>query len=166
MKSGSAVRRIGIGRQGRQWKEVRQLIQSIKGNSRSDLRAKAAKPLLSVYPLHSGEVGALLLEDVDWVKKTLTVQLLLKSKRVKDRISKRIINHAVANSWWDPKSLPSWLTEECYVQRIQPLLRGKKVREIADAMHVSHPYAALVRSGRRRLHPRHWAALAELVSPI
>ena len=73
---------------------------------------------------------------------------------VQDRLIARC-DHAVANTWWDSKSLPTWLTEECYVQRIQPLLRGKKVREIAQAMKVSQPYAAFIRSGRRRPHPRH-----------
>ena len=86
-----------------------------------------------------------------------------KTQRVKERISKRISDHAVANTWWDPKTLPSWLTEECYLQRIQPLLREKKVREIAEAMQVSQPYAAFIRSGRRRPHPRNWVALAKLV---
>jgi CRISPR-associated endonuclease Cas1 len=85
-----------------------------------------------------------------------------KTQRAKERISKRISTHAVANTWWDPKTLPSWLTEKCYVDRIQPLLRGKKVREIAEAMHVSQPYAAFIRSGRRRPHPRHWETLAKL----
>ena len=85
-----------------------------------------------------------------------------KSNKAKARISKTISNHAVANTWWDPSSLPSWLTEECYMQRIQPLLRAKKVREIAEVMHVSQPYAAFVRSGRRRPHPRHWQVLAKL----
>jgi CRISPR-associated endonuclease Cas1 len=86
-----------------------------------------------------------------------------KSKKAKARISKTISDHAVANTWWDPSSLPSWLTEDFYVQRIQPLLRSRKVREIAEAMHVSKPYAAFIRSGRRCPHPRHWAKLAELV---
>jgi CRISPR-associated endonuclease Cas1 len=86
-----------------------------------------------------------------------------KSKGTKAHISKTLSDHAVANTWWDPKSLPSWLTEECYVQRIQPLLRGKKVREIAESMQVSQPYAAFVRSGRRRPHARHWEALAGLI---
>jgi CRISPR-associated protein Cas1 len=85
-----------------------------------------------------------------------------KSKKAKARISKTISDHAVANTWWDPSSLPSWLTEDFYVQRIQPLLRSRKVREIAEAMKVSKPYAAFVRSGRNRPHPRHWQALAEL----
>ena len=69
----------------------------------------------------------------------------------------------VGQSLLGPETLPSWLMEECYVQRIQPLLRDKKGREIAEAMQVSQPYAACVRSGRRRLHPRHWKALAWLV---
>jgi CRISPR associated protein, Cas1 family len=86
-----------------------------------------------------------------------------KSKKAKARMSKTISDHAVANTWWDPSGLPSWLTEQCYVGQIQPLLRGKKVREIAEAMQVSQPYAAFVRSGRRRPHARHWVALAALV---
>jgi CRISPR-associated protein Cas1 len=86
-----------------------------------------------------------------------------KSKKEKARISRLLSNHAVANTWWDPSSLPSWLTEECYVRRIQPLLRTKKVREIAEAIQVSELHAGYIRSGRRRPHPRHWRALAELV---
>jgi CRISPR-associated endonuclease Cas1 len=86
-----------------------------------------------------------------------------KAQRVKARISKTISDHAVANTWWNPNSLPNWLTDECYVQRIQPLLGGKKVREIAEAMQVSQPYAAFIRSGLRRPHKRHWEKLAGLV---
>jgi hypothetical protein len=90
-----------------------------------------------------------------------------KSQRVKARMSKKISDHAVANTWWDPSSLPEWLNEDCYAQKIQPRLRTIKVREISETMHVSKPYAALIRAGRRRPHPRHWEALAELtgVSP-
>ena len=86
-----------------------------------------------------------------------------KSKKTKAHISKVLSDHAVANTWWEPSSMPSWLTKQCYVEQIQPLIRGKKVREIAEAMQVSRPYAAFVRSGRRRPHPRHWEALARLV---
>ena len=86
-----------------------------------------------------------------------------KSKKARARISKTISDHAVANTWWDPSSLPSWLTEEFYAQKIQPRLRGIKVKEIAQSMQLSKPYAALVRSGRRRPHPRHWEALAVLI---
>jgi CRISPR-associated protein Cas1 len=105
---------------------------------------------------------------VDAMRETMAQVALLghakpKSKKTKARISKALSDHAVANTWWDPSSLPSWLTEQFYVEQIQPLLKGKKVREIAEAMQVSQPYAAFVRSGRRRPHPRHWQVLAKLV---
>jgi len=58
-------------------------------------------------------------------------------------------DHAVANTWWEPSSLPNWLTEQCYVQRIQPLLRGKKIREIAQAMQVSRSPNLMPRSSGR-----------------
>lgn len=86
-----------------------------------------------------------------------------KTPKVKARISKTLSDHAVANSWWLPSSLPAWLTEEFYVQKIQPRLRMVKVREVAQAMQVSQPYAAFIRSGRRHPHPRHWQVLARLV---
>jgi CRISPR-associated endonuclease Cas1 len=86
-----------------------------------------------------------------------------KTSRVKSRISKTLSDHAVANSWWSLSSLPAWLNKEFYVQRIQPQLKTVRVREIAQAMQVSQPYAALIRLGRRRPHPRHWQLLARLV---
>lgn len=86
-----------------------------------------------------------------------------KTKKEKERLSRVLSNHAVANTWWDPSSLPSWLTEEYYVRKIQPLLRARKVREIAAAIQVSELYAGFIRSGRRRPHPRHWPKLAKLV---
>ena len=86
-----------------------------------------------------------------------------KTARVRERISKALSDHAVANTWWDPSKLPSWLDEEFYTQRIQPRLRMIKIREISEAMHASRPYAALVRAGRRRPHPRHWLRLSQLV---
>lgn len=86
-----------------------------------------------------------------------------KSKKEKARLSRVLSAHAVANTRWNSTSLPSWLTEECYLQKIQPLLKAKKVREIAAAIQVSEPYAADIRAGRRRPHQRHWKKLAELV---
>ena len=102
-------------------------------------------------------------EQIRSLTSTLIDHSSRKTQRAKNRISKRISDHAEANTWWDPKTLPNWLTEECYVQTIHPLLRGKKVREIAEAMQVSQPYAAFIRSGRRRPHPRHWLVLSRLV---
>jgi CRISPR-associated endonuclease Cas1 len=86
-----------------------------------------------------------------------------KTAKLRARVSQTLSNHAVANSWWSPSSLPAWLNEAFYVQKVQPKLRAIKVREIAKAIQISQPYAAFIRSGRRRPHPRHWQALAELV---
>ncbi len=89
-----------------------------------------------------------------------------KTSKVKARISKTLSDHAVANSWWSPSGLPAWLNEEFYVQKIQPQLKTVRVREIAQAMQVSQPYAALIRSGRRRPHPRHWQILAKMIDTL
>lgn len=86
-----------------------------------------------------------------------------KAKSFKAGVSHKLSEHAVANTWWSPSSMPAWLTEDFYVQRIQPQLKTIKVRVIAEALHVSKPYAAFIRDGRRRPHPRHWRALADLV---
>jgi hypothetical protein len=85
-----------------------------------------------------------------------------KSKTAKAHMSRALSDHAAANTWWSSSSLPDWLNEECYLQKIQPRLKTIKVREIAQVMKVSKPYAAFIRAGRRRPHERHWEALARL----
>jgi len=71
--------------------------------------------------------------------------------------------HALVKKAWQPSSLPAWLTEEMYVNKIQPLLRGIANPVIMSALGVSITYAVAIRAGRRRPHPRHWPKLAELV---
>lgn len=63
---------------------------------------------------------------------------------------------------WDPAAKPEWLTLEVYNQNIKPVLLRSSIAQIASALKVSIPYAANIRLGRRRPHPRHWCALAEL----
>ena len=70
-----------------------------------------------------------------------------KTSKVKAHISKTLSDHAVANSWWLPSSLPAWLNEEFYVQKIQPQLSTIKVRVISEAMQVSRSYSALIKRG-------------------
>jgi CRISPR-associated endonuclease Cas1 len=72
--------------------------------------------------------------------------------------------HDNARSNWTPSSQPFWLTEEAYAEHIQPRLNRATLSEIASAIGVSIPYASDIRKGRRRPHPRHWQALARLVS--
>jgi uncharacterized Zn finger protein (UPF0148 family) len=71
--------------------------------------------------------------------------------------------HDLAQRAWLPSSHPACLTEEVYEQKIRPQLAGATYSAIASALGVSEPYAADIRAGRRRPHPRHWQALAELV---
>ena len=71
--------------------------------------------------------------------------------------------HASAISAWEPLRHPQWVTERVYLTRVQPALRGFTVSAIASALGISLPYATQIRQGRRRPHPRHWLALAELV---
>jgi len=70
---------------------------------------------------------------------------------------------AEAQSKWDSSTLPKWLDEDVYRQKILPLLSTFTVKTIRLAIDVSHPYATLIRRGDRMPHPRHWSVLAKLV---
>jgi len=65
---------------------------------------------------------------------------------------------------WQSCDRPDWLSEQFYSQKIQPRLTGFTNSAIASVLLVSKPYAADIRSGRRRPHPRHWQVLAQLVN--
>ena len=71
--------------------------------------------------------------------------------------------HDAARRSWSPSSHPAWLTDETYTRNIQPRLGTVTIPAISAALGVSEPYAADIRAGRRRPHPRHWQALANLV---
>jgi hypothetical protein len=72
-------------------------------------------------------------------------------------------HHDLARQSWLLSSQPAWLNDETYEQKIQPRLAGIASSAIATTLGVSEPYAADIRAGRRRPHPRHWQALAQLV---
>lgn len=57
-------------------------------------------------------------------------------------------------------------TEQVYVEEIQPRLPTVKIAKIASTLGISEPYAAEVRAGRYRPHPRHWQALVGLIAEI
>jgi hypothetical protein len=71
--------------------------------------------------------------------------------------------HAVALKSWQPSEHPRWLTEDLYLRKIQPQLKDLTVSSIALTLGISLLYATDIRAGRRRPHPRHWQALAEMV---
>jgi site-specific recombinase XerD len=54
-------------------KEVRQLVQSVKGSGQAALRTRAILMLFAVYGLRSGEVSRLQLRDFDWRQEVFVV---------------------------------------------------------------------------------------------
>jgi CRISPR/Cas system-associated endonuclease Cas1 len=71
--------------------------------------------------------------------------------------------HHAAKRAWQPSQQPEWLTQETYIQKIQPRLAEVTVQAISTALGISGQYATDIRAGRRRPHPRLWYALAQLV---
>src|SRR5579864_5484733 len=71
--------------------------------------------------------------------------------------------NAFAQHAWTPANHPAWFNEHTYARKIQPLLRSATNAVIATTLQISRSYAADIRKGRRRPHPRHWQALAALV---
>ncbi len=86
-----------------------------------------------------------------------------KSPESRARVAATQRRHAAAWGKWLPSSQPDWLTEDTYTTKIKPLLSRSSNAEIARTLHVSIPYAANIRVGRRTPHPRHWEVLAHLV---
>jgi CRISPR-associated protein Cas1 len=74
--------------------------------------------------------------------------------------------HKLAIRTWNAASLPAWMTPEVYEKQIQPALASVATSRICSSLGVSEPYAADIRAGRRRPHPRHWQALARLAGVL
>jgi CRISPR-associated endonuclease Cas1 len=71
--------------------------------------------------------------------------------------------HEAAKRAWASSSKPDWPNENTYVRQIQPRLAAVTISAVASTLGVSESYAADIRAGRHRPHPRHWQMLAELV---
>jgi ribosomal protein S14 len=84
------------------------------------------------------------------------------SPEARARQAEKQRRHAAELKAWNPSDQPDWLTAETYREKIQPRLSGITVRAISLALAISEPYAAEIRAGRQRPHPRHWMSLAQL----
>ena len=82
-----------------------------------------------------------------------------KSQKNRSKSQKR---HRAAELAWRPSDMPHWLTEDSYTKKIHPRLAAIVISTIATTLGVSEFYAGDIRAGRRRPHPRHWQALAQL----
>ncbi len=69
---------------------------------------------------------------------------------------------AAARFSWDRSELPSWLSREFFLQRIQPQLAQLPPSRLWSALKVSHYYATKIQKGYVP-HYRHWKPLADLV---
>jgi len=70
--------------------------------------------------------------------------------------------HEAAKRAWRSSPKPDWPNEKTYVEQIQPRLVAIRISALASTLGVSEPYAADIRAGRHRPHPRHWQTLAQL----
>lgn len=70
--------------------------------------------------------------------------------------------HAAAERAWKASDQPEWLTAQVYREQVQPRLATVSAARMAAALAISISYAVDIRAGRRRPHPRHWRAFAEL----
>ena len=71
--------------------------------------------------------------------------------------------NALAQHSWKESDQPAWLTPELFSDKIQPLLSKVSMSAIRSAVGVSKWYASKIRQGYQP-HPRHWLALAQLVT--
>ena len=85
------------------------------------------------------------------------------SSKARARQAEKQRRHAAELKAWQPSDKPDWLTEATYREKIQPRLAAITVSALSLALGVSEPYAAEIRAGRQRPHPRHWLTLARLV---
>jgi CRISPR-associated endonuclease Cas1 len=85
------------------------------------------------------------------------------SPKARLKRAKTLRKNTLAQQSWKPSDQPAWLTEEFYMTKIQPVLAATSTSAIARQISVSRCYAGRIRKGHRP-HPRHWWALAELVS--
>src|SRR5260370_5689135 len=69
--------------------------------------------------------------------------------------------NALAQHSWKASDQPAWLTDEFFLEKIQPLLTNTSAGVIARQLLVSRWYSGRIREGYRP-HPRHSQPLAEL----
>jgi CRISPR-associated endonuclease Cas1 len=83
-----------------------------------------------------------------------------KSRRKHSETQRR---HEAAKRAWLSSPKTHWPDENTYVEKVQPGLAMVTISALAATLRVSESYAADIRAGRHRPHPRHWQTLAKLV---
>jgi CRISPR-associated endonuclease Cas1 len=110
--------------------------------------------------------GVIVARD-ELIKSAKRGRIAAQSSEAQARRTETQRRNANAQLTWE-KSVQPKINEEVYRNEIQPRLAGVTIPTIMSALNVCASYAADIRGGRRRPHPRHWRGLAELVgfSPL
>lgn len=74
--------------------------------------------------------------------------------------------HETAKRAWRSAPRPAWPDEKAYTHEIQPRLSSVAITTLSSTLGVCESYAADIRAGRRRPHPRHWRVLGNLVGAV
>jgi CRISPR-associated endonuclease Cas1 len=80
--------------------------------------------------------------------------------------SETLRRHHAAKQAWQSVRKRTWPDEATYIQEIQPRLASVTISSISSALGICESYAADIRAGRHRAHPRHWQNLAELAKVV
>jgi hypothetical protein len=72
-------------------------------------------------------------------------------------------HEAAKRTWRSTPHGAAWPDEKTYMREIQPRLPLVTISALSSALGVCESYAADIRAGRRRPHPRHWRTLGRLV---
>lgn len=91
-------------------------------------------------------------------------RLAATSQGAREKRSATQRKHEAEKRTWRASPKPAWPDEKSYVDGIQPRLASVTISAIAVKLGVSESYAADIRAGRRRPHPRHWGELARLAT--
>jgi hypothetical protein len=90
-------------------------------------------------------------------------RVVAQSPKSQEKRSETQRRHRAGQLAWRSSPKPARLTEKTYTEKIQTRLADVTISALASTLGVSEPYAADIRAGRRRPHPRHWLALTKLV---
>lgn len=80
---------------GPSWKDVQRLLSESEGDSRAEIRARAALLLFAVYGLRVGEVRKLRLQDLDWERELLIINRSKQQLRTQTYPLQQIVGDAV-----------------------------------------------------------------------
>jgi hypothetical protein len=96
---------------------------------------------------------------VELAKKGRRAALSPEARRKHSETQRR---HEAAKRAWFSSQQANWPDQPTYDRQIQPQLAMITISAISSTLGICESYAADIRAGRCRPHPRHWKSLAKL----